>query len=339
MKNTKALRNSINVCVIGYGSWGTTLSLLLAREGISVTLTGRNKQTLNKMRKQRENKKYLAGFPFHPSMNINEDMNDAVKKCTCMIVAVPSYAVSDVAKKIKLPYNGQPVLLASKGIHGKTMKTNSQTLHEIIPDAASAVLSGPNLSYEMACGKPAASVVAAKKKSAALYFQKLLSSSLWRIYTQNDVKGVELGGALKNIYAIGCGMNDGLQLGANARAAFLTRGLAEMTRLGKKLGAKEKTFYGLSGAGDMMTTSFSSLSRNFTVGWHLAHGKKLPQIIGHIVTVAEGVTTTKAAFHLAKKTRTDAPIIQAMYKILFQNKPVKTAITELMQRTLKHEER
>lgn len=328
------------VTIIGCGSWGTTIALLLARKEIRVTLAGRDKNHIMQMQKERENKKYLAGFAFPSEIEIQmlNDMKETMRSSNSIIIAVPSRAVGDVAKKIKPLYDGQPVLIAAKGMNEKTMETNSQALKKIIPEADIAVLSGPNLSREMACGKPAASVAASKKKNTALYFQNILSSRAWRIYTHQDVRGVELGGALKNIYAIGCGMNDGLQLGANSRAAFLTRGLAEMKRLGKALGAGEKTFYGLSGAGDMMATCVSPLSRNYTVGIHLAAGKKIHEIIGGVVTVAEGVPTTKAAEHLAKKTGVEAPIVHAMHDVLFKNKSVKKAITELMQRTLKHEE-
>lgn len=327
------------MCVIGCGSWGTTIALLLARKNISVVLTGRDSRRLEQMQKERENKKYLAGFMLPPEIYVQPDMNEAIQNSESIIAAVPSHAMQDAAGKIKPLYGGQPVLIAAKGMNEQTMETNSQTVKKIMPRAGVGVLSGPNLSREMACGKPAASVAASKQKHIALYFQRLLSSGTWRIYTHHDVRGVELGGALKNIYAIGCGINDGLELGANSRAAFLTRGLAEMTRLGYALGAKEKTFYGLSGAGDMMATCVSPLSRNYTTGVHLASGKKLSQIIGHDVTVAEGVPAAKAAHHLAVKKGVDAPIVHAMYGILFRRTPVKTAVTGLMQRTLKHEER
>lgn len=326
------------VCVIGCGSWGTTISLVLARKGISVLLYGRNKRHIQSMLKEKENKKYLRGFPFPPQIFPCFNLQSAMKQSESIVVAVPSHAVSTIAKKLKKFYGRQPLLLATKGIHAATLETNSQIVKKIIPESRHAVISGPNLSHEIAGGKPAASVVASQNRKTAVHFQKLLSSDTFRIYTHHDVAGVELAGALKNIYAIGCGMSDGMKLGANSRAAFLTRGLAEMKRLGCALGAEEKTFSGLSGIGDMLATCSSPLSRNYTVGWHLAHGKPLSQILGRVVTTAEGVTAAKAAYRLAKRHHVDTPIINAMHAVLWKNKPVKKALTELMQRTLKHEE-
>ncbi len=326
------------VCVIGCGSWGTTLSLLLARKGIPVTLYGRNKTHIKIMQKDKENKKYLRGFPFPPQILPCFDLQSAMKQSESIVVAVPSHAVSTIAKKLKKFYANQPVLIATKGIHEKTLRTNSQVLKEIIPQSNPAVLSGPNLSREIAQGKPAASTVACKSRKTARHFQNIFSCDTFRIYTQEDIIGVELAGALKNIYAIGCGMSDGMKLGANSRAAFLTRGLAEMKRLGRALGAEEKTFSGLSGVGDMLATCSSPLSRNYTVGWHLARGKPLSQILGRVVTTAEGVTAAKAAYRLAKRHHVDTPIINAVHTVLWKNKPVKKAITELMQRALKQEE-
>jgi len=308
--------------IIGAGAWGTTLSILLAENKHEVCLWTYEKDVFKDIADYHENKKYLPGFPLSALITPATDLNEAAAGKELVIISVPTQFLS----KLGLPSVKAPVLSASKGIDEETLRLP----HEMI--GADAVISGPNLAKEIAAGKPAATVVASSNLDTAKKIQKMLSSEKFRVYTNDDVVGVELGGALKNIIAIAAGAADGFGLGDNAKSALLIRGIAEMTRLGVSLGARAQTFSGLSGMGDLITTCSSSLSRNHYVGYELAKGKKLKEILASMKDVAEGVPTCRAAVKLALKQKIEMPITVEVHKVLFEGKDPYTALTSLMSR-------
>lgn len=315
--------------VIGAGAWGTTLSVLLAEGGHEVSLWSFESDLVPEMIKYRENKKYLSGFPLPESIDIVDSKEKAWQGAELIILAVPTQHLRAQLKN--LPADAL-VVSAGKGLEEKTLRRPSEIIAEFHKGELAA-LSGPNLAREIAAGKPAASVIAAPDRSTAEKAQKFLMRDRFRIYTNTDVIGVELGGALKNIIAIAAGCADGLGLGDNAKSALLIRGIAEITRLGGALGAKSQTFFGLSGMGDLITTCESELSRNHKVGYEIAQGRKLPEILGSMKEVAEGVPTSKAALELSRKKRVVMPITEQVNRVLFEGRDPYQAIEELMTRT------
>lgn len=317
--------------VIGAGAWGTTLSVLLAEGGHLVTLWSFEPDLVPEMKKYRENKKYLSGFPLPETIDIESSLERALNGAELVILAVPTQHLRNQIQSVKI----DPAVLiisASKGLEEKTLKRSTEVISEYFKGEIAA-LSGPNLAREIAEGKPAAAAVAAKNQSTAEKAQKFLMRERFRIYTNTDVIGVELGGALKNIIAIAAGCADGLGLGNNAKSALLVRGLAEITRLGVALGAQASTFFGLSGMGDLITTCESVLSRNHRVGFEIAKGKKLPEIINAMKEVAEGVPTARAALELSRKKKIKLPITEQVNRVLFEGLDPYQALTELMTRT------
>lgn len=327
------------IAVLGAGSWGTALSLLLARKGCDVTLWVWDPAQAEEMRKTGENP-FFKGFKLPPNLSITTSIPEAVENAEAVVFVTISSAVIDVAEQLKecLPA-GIPVISATKGLDGKTGLTVSQTLNSMLSGKNPvSALSGPNLAFEVAKGIPTATVVACKDDSVAREMQNLFMSPSMRVYTNHDVLGVELAGALKNVIAIAAGMCDGLGFGNNTKAALLTRGLAEITRLGMKLGAKQATFMGLAGVGDLMVTCASPLSRNHRVGCEIGQGKSLEDIMiefGQVV--AEGVPTTRAALALSRKCDTPMPITEKVFEILFEGKSPKDGVAELMSREPKEE--
>lgn len=317
--------------VIGAGAWGTTLSVLLAEGGHKVTLWSYEADLVPEMKKYRENKKYLSGFPLPETIDIESSLENSLNGVQLIVLAVPTQHLRKQIQAIKIDPNIL-IVSASKGLEEKTLKRPTEIIGEYFKGEIAA-LSGPNLAREIAEGKPAAAVVAAKSQSTAEKAQKLLMLERFRIYTNTDVIGVELGGALKNIIALAAGCVDGLGLGNNAKSALLVRGLAEITRLGSALGARDKTFFGLSGMGDLITTCESTLSRNHRVGFELAKGKKLPEIVNSMKEVAEGVPTARAALELSKKKNIVMPITEQVNRVLFEGLDPYQALAGLMTRT------
>lgn len=315
--------------VLGAGAWGTTLSILLAEGGHQVSLWSYEADLVPEMIKYRENRKYLSGFPLPESIDLVDSREVAWQGAELIILAVPTQYLRAQLKG--LPADAL-VVSASKGLEEKTLRRPSEMIAEFHKNDL-AVLSGPNLAKEIAGGKPAASVVAAPQLSTAEKAQKYLMRDRFRVYTNTDVIGVELGGALKNIIAIAAGCADGLGLGDNAKSALLIRGIAEITRLGVALGARAETFFGLSGMGDLITTCESELSRNHKVGYEIAKGRKLPEILGSMKEVAEGVPTSRAALELSRKKRVVMPITEQVNRVLFEGRDPYQAIEELMTRT------
>ena len=330
-----------DIAVVGAGSWGTALARLLAMKGHRVTLWGRSPELLRSIAVDRENRKYLPGAALPESVRVQEDLTDAVVEKELVVVAVPSCGMREIAARLAacVPEHVD-IVTTAKGLDADTGMRMSETLLKELPAhfrRQMAVLSGPNLAREVAEGIPTSSVAAAEEPHLARRAQSCFSTPLFRVYTNDDIAGVELGGALKNIIAIGAGMNDGLGFGDNTKAALITRGLVEMIRLGTALGAKSTTFFGLSGLGDLVATCASRHSRNWSVGHRLAAGESIGGIITGMAMVAEGVPTTRAAVHIAAEKGVEMPIAQEVYRILFEGKSPADGVRDLMTRSAKDE--
>jgi len=322
--------------VIGTTSWGTTLAIIMARQGHRVTLWARTPDEAKLLQHDQENKRLLPGFPFPASLRVTASEDDAFGHAHLVILAVPSKSARANVRRVRdaMPHDAL-VVSATKGLEVSTGLRISQVLQEELPDPLKSrvcVLSGPNLSTEIARGQPASTVVASPNTQVALAVQEAMMTPLFRVYTSSDVIGVELAGALKNIIALGAGIGDGLGYGNNSKAAFITRGLAEITRLGISAGASPLTFAGLAGMGDLIATAASPLSRNRYVGEELAKGRPLKEILASMQNVAEGVDTTAAAVKMARELDVEMPITQAAYRILFEGLDPRQAVAELMGR-------
>ena len=331
------------VAVIGAGSWGTALANLLAAKGYDITLWARDWRLVQRMRRDGENGAYLPGVPLHPRITATADLTEAASSTAIFISVVPSHAVRPVWGRLaaRLPTSAL-IVSATKGIEASSLSTMSQVLQATLTARQGmdiAVLSGPTFAREVSHGTPTAAVAAASSRAVAETVQQLFSTATLRVYTNTDVLGVELGGALKNVMAIAAGVCDGLDLGYNTRAALITRGLAEMTQLGVAMGATAHTFAGLSGMGDLVLTCTGHLSRNYAVGVQLGQGKKMPEILSQMHMVAEGVTTASAAVALGERYHVEMPIAEKVHVLLQGHIAPHAAVTELMQRTLKHEDR
>lgn len=330
----------VAVGVIGSGAWGTTLALLLSQKGIATTLWEHRPERAAEIQRTRENTLFLPGFRFPDELYVTANVREAAWGKDMLLLVTPSQRMRENARLIA-PYVGVETLLvsASKGIEVDTLKRMTEIIGEEIPAARKriAALSGPTISREVAEGKPTAVVVAAQEQDVAVRVRTLLSTSRFRVYTSTDVVGVELGGALKNIIAIGAGFNEGMGFGENAKAAFITRGVAEIARLGIAAGAHPLTFTGLAGIGDLISTCASPLSRNQQLGRRLASGEKLEDILASTHTVAEGVSTTKAALQLAARHNVELPITEQLSHVLFDGLDPRKAVPELMMRDPKNE--
>jgi glycerol-3-phosphate dehydrogenase (NAD(P)+) len=328
------------IAVLGGGSWGATLAGQLAATGQDVAVWEFDKGVADKLARERT----LATLPqlkLPPSVEITNDIGAALKGRKIVVAVTPSHTVRSTFERAAasgaLPAGGL-VISASKGLEDGTFATMSQIIRETFPAAGDIViLSGPSHAEEVAARKPVALVAASTAAAAAERVQDLFISDNFRVYTSDDPLGVELGGSLKNIYAVACGVVDGLDLGDNTKAALLTRGLAEMTRLGTALGAKTVTFFGLSGLGDLIVTCGSRHSRNRLLGEKIGSGKTLDQALKEMTMVAEGVVTCKAAQRLAQKRGVTMPIVHEMHQILFASKPAKDSIKDLMTRQTRAE--
>ena len=322
--------------VIGPTSWGTTLAIILAKNGVQTTLLARTEAEAAALEAARENSRFLPGVSFPEELTCAHDYGEALAHMDMLVLAVPSSSFRHNVHRICGPIKGRPIVLsASKGLEMDTGKSMSQALLEELPEGMVdriAVLSGPNLAKEIVGGKPASTVIASSDESVAAQAQSMFMSPSFRVYVNNDIIGVELGGALKNIIALGAGICDGLGAGDNSKAAFMTRGLAEITRLGTAAGANPATFAGLAGLGDLMATCASPLSRNHHVGVQLAEGKRLQDILDGMDNVAEGVYTTVAALKMADSLGVEMPIAQATYRVLYEGLSPLQAAAELMGR-------
>jgi glycerol-3-phosphate dehydrogenase (NAD(P)+) len=321
-------------CVIGDGGWGTVLALLMHSKGIDTALWSAFPEYAEYLRKKRENTKFLKGVPLPEDFKITADIAD-IRDAEYAIFAVPCKYLRMVAEKFKGVRFPQ-IISATKGIENGTLKRPSEILSEYFKDSSISVLTGPSISYEVAWNIPTTVVVAAGG-DWRFDVQKLLTTERFRVYTLMDVAGAELGGALKNIIAIAAGVCDGLGFGTNTKAALLTRGLAEITRLGVKMGAEKETFSGLSGIGDLTTTCISPYSRNRWFGEQIGKGRNIEEVLHETEMVVEGLATCKAAYELSQKYKVEMPITEKIYEVIYTGKDPKVAVKELMTREPKEE--
>lgn len=327
------------LAVIGAGSWGTTLAQLLGEKGWTTRLWVFEPEVYMDLCRDRINHTFLPGVKLSPRISFTQEFAAALNGVAVAVMAVPSHVFRQLARALKAHWPPEGVLLsATKGMEIDSLMTMEGVVREELGAAVPyAVLSGPSFAREVLQKAPTAVTIASRRREVALYLQKLFSTTYFRVYTSHDVTGVELGGALKNIFAIGTGILQGMGLGDNTRAALITRGLAEMTRLGARLGANPMTLMGLAGLGDLILTCTSAQSRNFQVGLKLGQGMPLSQVLGGMAMVAEGVKTSRAVHLLAARLGVEMPLVEAVYKILYEELAPKEAVKKLMARELKDE--
>jgi glycerol-3-phosphate dehydrogenase (NAD(P)+) len=325
--------------ILGAGSWGTALAWLWGKDGRQISLWGNNAARAERIQKTRENSDYMPGLSLPESVRVTSELRDCAD-ADLIVFITPSTALRGIAMRLReVIREGCTMLLScTKGIEHGTGMRMSQILGDIFPRHKLAVLSGPNLAAEVVRNMPTATVIASRDPEYATDLQGFLGSSRFRIYTSDDVISVELGGALKNVFAIAAGASDGLGLGDNTKAALVTRSLAEMIRLGTAMGGNFKTFYGLSGAGDLIATCFSRHSRNRRVGEQLGRGQTLKQITSSMQMVAEGIPTTKSAHECARRLNIETPIIDQVDGLLYEGKVPVQAMQELLERDQKAEQ-
>jgi len=324
--------------VVGAGAWGTALADLIARNGHRTMLWAREADVVADVNTNRRNSRFLQGAVLAPALTATDDLAAAVADAGTITFVAPSHVLRAVIRSAAHAVREDAVLIvATKGIERETFALMTDIAAEELPGRSVVALSGPSFAAEVAMRQPTAVVAASRDSAAALRTQQLFSSPEFRVYTQRDVVGVELGGALKNVMAVATGVLDGLGLGFNPRAALITRGLAEMTRLGVALGAEAPTFAGLAGMGDLVLTCTGSLSRNRTVGVEIGQGRPVDEVLHARETVAEGVVTTQSAHALALSREVEMPIVRTMHRILFEAMSPRDAIAELMARALRAE--
>ena len=330
----------MKAAVIGDGGWGTALALALARNGHSPRVWGPAADYVAEIRSTGQNRKFMPGVELPKSIEWTADPAEALAGAEAAVVVVPSKYVRATLERFAAAYRAAgspPAVSATKGFDEATRKRMTELLSEVWGAAAPAALSGPSIAPETARGVPTAVTVASADRGVADRFQELFTGETFRVYTSDDVKGVELGGALKNVIALAAGVCDGLGFGHNAKAALITRGLAEMTRLGAALGANPQTFYGLSGVGDLMVTCMSPQSRNRTVGERLGRGESVDAILGGMEQVAEGVWTCGTALELARRAGVPVPVMEQVDAIVHHGKKPREAVVELMRREARPE--
>lgn len=329
------------IAVIGAGSWGTALADLLARKGFFVTLWCYEKDLAQRLARNRINDLYLPRISLPESLEVTASLPSALSDKELILFVTPSQATRAVLEQgLAFIPSGAYVVCASKGIENGTLMLLSQVFEQFLPaqqHEQMGFLSGPSFAHEVSQSMPTAVVAAAKDLAVAELIQKIFSTENFRVYTHWDIVGVEVGGAIKNVIALAAGVADGLGFGHNTRAALITRGLAEMTRLGIKLGGAAETFAGLAGMGDLVLTCTGDLSRNRGVGIELGRGRRLKEIVDGMQMVAEGIKTTLSVYQLAQKLKVDVPITEQMYLILYADKDPREAVTDLMLRDLKAE--
>lgn len=326
------------VSVLGAGSWGTALSLLLCKNGHEVTLWSALEDEVRMLCEKREHESKLPGVRLPEDMKITADLEDSLQDPDVAVLAVPSPFTRSTAHRMA-PFvkKGQIIVNVAKGVEEHTLMTLSEIISEEIPQADVCVLSGPSHAEEVGKGLPTTCVVSAEKRETAEYLQGIFMSPVFRVYTTPDTLGVELGGALKNVIALAAGTADGLGYGDNTKAALITRGIAEISRLGTKMGARAETFYGLSGIGDLIVTCASVHSRNRKAGYLMGKGYTMQEAMDEVKMVVEGVYSARAAKSLAEKYQVEMPIIEEVNKVLFEDKPAADAVRDLMLRDKKVE--
>lgn len=322
------------IAVIGGGSWGTSLAWLLADNHRPVRLWLYEPELVEAIRTTHENPRYLPGVPLPPLIEATASLKEAVDGCRFVVFVVPSHVTRRIFTELAPHLSpATPIVIATKGIENDSLLLMADVLLDIDRRRGReslAILSGPSFAKEVCRRLPTAVTLAAADPAMAKELPPHFTTAYFKVFTSTDLVGVQLGGAIKNVIALAAGGADGLGFGHNTRAALIARGLAEMIRLGLSMGAEAKTFYGLSGIGDLILTCTGELSRNRTVGFQIGEGKSLQSILGQMQMVAEGVSTTKAAYELAKRQRVDMPIVNEIYAVLFENKPPRQAVQDLM---------
>ncbi|MGI9086407.1 MAG: NAD(P)H-dependent glycerol-3-phosphate dehydrogenase [Chthoniobacterales bacterium] len=330
--------NFQRTAILGAGGWGTALAVTWANRGNQITLWGHNAERVARLQASRENADYLPGVNLLETISVTSNLADC-SEADLVVFVTPSVAVREIAENLRVHLANNAVLLScTKGIEHGSGKRMTEVLSEKLPGHTVAVLSGPNLAVEVSRDLPTATVLGCEDSACAEELQRYLGGSRFRIYTNNETVGIELGGALKNVFAIPAGVSDGFGLGDNSKAALVTRALAELVRLGIAMGGNARTFYGLSGAGDLVATCFSQHSRNRRVGEELGRGRKLEEITASMQMVAEGIPTTKSAYECARRLNIETPIIDQVYAVLYEGKPPARALQELLDRDQKSEE-
>jgi glycerol-3-phosphate dehydrogenase (NAD(P)+) len=325
--------------VVGAGAWGTALADLLARNGHPVTLWAHEADVAASIARDHENRRFLAGVQLAPTIRATTDLGQALDGASLVMLATPSHVLRTIVRAgAPRLARGAIVCVATKGIETGTLELMSDVVAGEAPGHAVVALSGPSFAVEVAAQQPTAVVAASEDEAASTMVQEALSNTHFRVYTHDDIIGVELGGSLKNVMAVAAGIVEGVGLGFNSRAALITRGLAEMTRLGIALGAKPATFAGLAGMGDLVLTCTGSLSRNRAVGVAVGQGATLAEALAGKETIAEGVTTTRSAHALAAREGVEMPIVATVHRILFDGHPARLAVHELMSRELRAEQ-
>lgn len=328
----------MKIGVIGAGSWGTAVGILLSKKGYDVHIWDRNKKLLDEINISKENIKYLPGVLIPSGLAAVDELDKCVFDAEIVVVAVPSHAVREVCDNLRSIIRDSQVFVSlAKGIENGSLKRMSEIITEKFPNNKVAVLSGPSHAEEVSRDIPTTVVASSKDKQTAEYVQDVFITPKFRVYTNPDIIGVEIGGAVKNIIALAAGISDGLGYGDNTKAALMTRGIAEIARLGVALGAQPLTFAGLSGIGDLIVTCTSMHSRNRRAGILIGQGKSVEEAIQEVKMVVEGINTTRSTYELSQKMGIEMPITNELYKVLFQNKSAKYAVSELMLRDKKHE--
>ena len=341
MASESSAANPVRCAVLGAGSFGTCLAMLLAAKGYRVALWARDPALVEAINREHRNPRYLADFELDRNIQATATLGDALEGAELVLSVVPSHGTRQVWSQAAPQLDaGALVVSATKGIEVGTGLTVSQVLRETLPETHHpriAVLSGPSFAREVAQRRPTSVTLACQEEAYAIAAQALISSQEFRCYSNTDVVGVELAGALKNVIALAVGFVDGMELGLNARAAIITRGLAEVTRLGVHLGAEARTFLGLSGVGDLALTCTGDLSRNRRVGLELGQGRSLDEVLGDMTQVAEGIRTTQSAWELARKSGVEMPITEQAYYVLYERKDPRHAMVDLVNRQLRSE--
>jgi glycerol-3-phosphate dehydrogenase (NAD(P)+) len=328
----------MKVGIIGAGSWGTAVAILLGKKGYNVHIWDRKGELIDEINMSKENIRYLPGVLLPSNIIGEKDPIDAIKDAKLIIMAVPSHAVRGICEQLKEHIHREQIFVSlAKGIENGTFKRMSEVIEEIYPNNPVGVLSGPSHAEEVSRDIPTTLTSSAKSREVAEFIQDVFITPKFRVYTNPDIIGVELGGAVKNIIALAAGISDGLGYGDNTKAALMTRGIAEIARLGVAMGAQPLTFAGLSGIGDLIVTCTSMHSRNRRAGILIGQGKSVEEALKEVNMVVEGVNTTKSVYELCKKINIEMPITNELYKVLFEGKGAKYAVSELMLRDKTHE--
>ncbi len=328
----------MKVGIVGAGSWGTATGILLGNKGYEVKVWDRKIELINEINTSRENSRYLPGIKIPDNLTGVEDIKRAINNANVIVMAIPSHAVRGICKNLMDVINEDQVIISlAKGIENGTYKRMSEIIEEFYPHNPIGILSGPSHAEEVSRNIPTTVTSSSKSKATAEYIQDLFITSEFRVYSNLDLIGVELGGAVKNVIALAAGISDGLGYGDNTKAALMTRGIAEIARLGVALGAQPMTFAGLAGIGDLIVTCTSMHSRNRRAGILIGEGKTVEEALNEVKMVVEGVNTTRSVYELTKKINIEMPITNELYKVLYEKKPAKDAVIELMLRDKKHE--